>query len=79
MPNRQTHEALDKLVLGKKYTNVHKILDLPSLWLGERHRLLFHDEATAMLIGFLVDGNGGAVSALLHVLLDRYKGYKNFK
>jgi len=79
VPNRQTHEALDKLVLGKKYTNVHKILDLPSLWLGERHRLLFHDEVTAMLIGFLVDGNGGAMSALLHVLLDKYSRYKSFK
>jgi len=71
MPERQMHEMLDKLILGKKHTAVHKMLDLPSLWMAEKHRQLFHDESTAMMIGYLLDGPSGALSALLHVFLDK--------
>jgi hypothetical protein len=73
MPSRQVHEMIDLLILGKKYPKVHKTLDLPHKWLGSRHRVLFHDEVTAMLIGYMISGNEGMLSALLHVWLDRVK------
>jgi len=71
VPDRRVHEAVDKLLFNKKCTTVHKILDLPSKWLGEKHRILLHDPLTAMLIGFLVDRYEGAMSALLHIALDK--------
>jgi hypothetical protein len=71
MPSRKVHEQLDRILFGRKHTAVHKLLDLPSVWLGERHRVVLHDELSAMLAGFLVDGSEGAMSALLHVWLDK--------
>jgi len=71
MPSQDLHRKLDRLLLGKSYPKVHTTLDLPSTWLGKGHRILFHDEPTAMLIGLAVGGVEGAMSALLHVWLDR--------
>ena len=72
MPSRKVHEALDMLVFGKKHTRVHRALDMPSMWLGERHRVLFHDPVSALIIGSALDGSEGALSALLHIYLDAY-------
>jgi hypothetical protein len=71
MPSREVHLLLDKLVLGKGYPRVHKTLDLPSLWMGARHRSLMHDVLTAMFVGLLVGNSEGAMSALMHVWLDK--------
>jgi hypothetical protein len=71
MPERKYHVALDKLVLGKSYSQVHKYIDMPYLVLGKKHRVMFHDPLTAILIGYMVGGNEGAISALLHIWLDR--------
>jgi hypothetical protein len=71
MPSQDLHRKLDRLLLGKSYPRVHTTLDLPSTWLGKEHRILFHDEPTAILIGLAVGGIEGAISALLHVWLDR--------
>jgi len=62
---------IDKLFLRRSYPQVHKFLDLPHLWMGERHRQLFHEPCTAMMIGYLLGGPEGGISALLHVLLDK--------
>jgi hypothetical protein len=71
VPGRRLHESLDRILLGQRYPLVHRLLDLPSMWLGERHRELLHDELTATLAGLAVEGPRGALSALLHVWLDR--------
>jgi hypothetical protein len=72
MPSRKVHESLDLLVFGRRCSMVHKLLDMPSLWLGPRHRAWLHDETSAILIGYLAGGPEGSVSALLHVWLDKY-------
>ncbi|MEM4977397.1 MAG: hypothetical protein QXT64_08745 [Desulfurococcaceae archaeon] len=74
MPSRQMHELFDKLFFNKKHSKVHKLLDLPSSFLGTKHRTILHDELQALLLGYVIDGPEGALSALLHIWLD-----KNFK
>ena len=72
MPSRRLHETIDLMLLGQKFGQVHKTLDLPSRWLGMKHRQVFHDELSAIMIGYALGGPRGALSALLHVWLDRY-------
>jgi hypothetical protein len=62
---------LDKLVLGKSYPEVHRVLDLLPMALGLRHKA-FHDPVSALIIGSALDGPEGALSALLHIYLDAY-------
>jgi hypothetical protein len=71
VPSWKVHRLVDKIILGREYPEVHRALDLPYIWLGPRHRILFHDPASAMLLGYAVAGPGGALSALLHITLDR--------
>jgi hypothetical protein len=71
MPSQDLHKKLDKFLFGREHPEVHTMLDLPSTWLGKEHRVLFHDEPTAVLMGLAVGGVEGAISALFHVWLDR--------
>jgi uncharacterized protein (DUF2062 family) len=72
MPSRRVHELFDLLFLGKRYSKVHRTLDAPSKVLGSSHRSLLHDPMSAMLIGAILTGDiGGALSALLHIWVDR--------
>lgn len=70
MPERKLHLKLDRLLFGREHNEVHKILDLPSAFLGTEHRRLFHSPIEAAAIGFLIDGFEGMLSALAHVELD---------
>lgn len=73
MPDRKTHLAIDKLILGREYNKVHKIKDAPSKFLGPSHRTLFHDPASDLLIAlasYPEDPLGAYASALLHDALD---------
>lgn len=70
MPSRRVHEAIDRVFLGRKFSQVHKLLDSPHRALGRKHRALFHDHLSASLIGYAVAGWDGAMSALLHVAMD---------
>lgn len=71
MPSWRLHRLVDKIVLGREYPEVHRALDLPYLWLGPKHRILFHDPITATMMGYAIAGPRGALSALLHITLDR--------
>lgn len=71
MPSRRFHEKIDRFFLGKSFPHIHKALDLPHIILGERHRILFHDPISAVAIGFILGGQQGAQSALLHTVVDR--------
>ena len=69
MPRREVHEMIDQLLFGKKFTHVHMLKDFPSKFLGARHRVLFHDNMTNLLIGMRY-GSEALLSAYLHDLVD---------
>ena len=72
MPERYVHEKISRILLGKKYSKVHKIMDYPVRYLGRKHRILFHDILSASLIGFLTYGWDGALAGILHLITDKY-------
>ncbi len=72
MPERYVHEKISRILLGKKYSEVHKIIDYPVKYLGRKHRILFHDILTASLIGFSIYGYNGALAGILHLITDKY-------
>lgn len=72
MPERYLHEKISKILLGGKYTEVHKIMDYPVKYLGRKHRILFHDILTASLIGFSIYGYNGVIAGILHLIADKY-------
>jgi len=63
------HKLLDLLVLGKKLGYVHRFKDAPYKVLGRKHRVLFHDHATNLMLGLLF-GREAFISGELHDLLD---------
>jgi len=69
MADRKTHELVDKLVLGRKFSHVHRIKDLPAKYLGPHHRKLFHDPLTNILIGAMY-GPEAMLSGFLHDMVD---------
>jgi len=82
------HRKLTKLLLGSDYNHVHKLLDFPFLWLGKKHRKLFHDPITPVLIGFILKDKKAYDAANLHIFSDLisselkrkyYKFKKRFK
>ncbi|MEM5829142.1 MAG: hypothetical protein QXU15_00070 [Candidatus Aenigmatarchaeota archaeon] len=40
--------------------------------MGKKHRILFHDPISALIVGFVCDGVEGVASALLHLATDYY-------
>ena len=70
MPSCYKHEKFSKLLVGYSCKRTHKLLDYPVRFLGKKHRKLFHDPISALVIGFLSDGLNGSLSALSHIILD---------
>lgn len=70
MPSHKLHRLLDRVVLGREYPWVHKLMDSPALLLGKKHRVLFHDPQTALLIALLSCDPKAGLSCLLHQWLD---------
>lgn len=70
MPSHKLHRAVCRFVLGKEYPEVDRMLDLPYVILGKKHREYFHDPVSAWIVGSLVAGEEGGYAALLHILLD---------
>lgn len=66
----KTHEQLCKILLGDEYTHIHKFKDRPAKYLGKRHRILFHDNATNMALALFSRDPKVYAAALLHDLLD---------
>ena len=74
MPSRRVHNLVNKLVLGNDYDWLNRLIDMPSQWLGPRHRVLFHDEKQDPLVTFLLTRDPGAALAhYLHIKLDKDK------
>jgi hypothetical protein len=72
MPSRRVHTKLSEALLGDGCNATHAVIDYPYRFLGRRHRILFHDPLSAMLLGYLADGKKGVVSALMHLVEDKY-------
>lgn len=70
VPKRKYHALIDKIILGKKCNTLHYILDFPSRFYGSKHRKFFHSVEEATLIGLLLYGKDGIISACLHLLAD---------
>jgi len=71
MPSNHTHKKISKLLLGKNCRLTHEIIDYPVRFLGEKHRVLFHDPVSAAVIGYVTNGPEGVYSGLLHLAADR--------
>jgi hypothetical protein len=70
MRHRQ-HKAIDRAILGREHPLVHIIKDYPYKFLGKRHRILFHDHETNLILGLLL-GPEAFISAELHDIADRF-------
>jgi hypothetical protein len=73
VPNHKIHCYVDRLLFGKSYWRLHKQLDKPALLLGKRHRVLFHDGLTSMVIALELYPNDRRAmeAALVHIQLDK--------
>ena len=75
MPSHDVHLWCDRIFLGKEFRDVHAILDFPAIFLGAKHRILFHDPASVLILF----GNDPErlMSALLHIAID--EAFTNMK
>ena|SRR3990170_2082222 len=72
MPSHRVHRYDSRLGFGKPYGEVHRAIDIGFLWLGRKHRRVFHTLEEAFLVGSLVGNDGmGGWAGVEHVLLDR--------
>ncbi len=71
MPARKEHNKLSKIFLGKSCNRTHAAIDYPFRFMGRRHRILFHDPISAALIGYLANGDEGALSGWMHLAADK--------
>jgi hypothetical protein len=72
MPSHKLHKYVDKLMFGKAYPEVHKALDKPCFWLGKKHRILFHDPLSAMILAYKASNDSyGWLSGYMHTWLDK--------
>jgi hypothetical protein len=64
----RVHRLLDKLLLGREHGDVHRWMDGPARYLGERHRVVRHSPLEVLLKYH--DSPEKALSGLLHILAD---------
>ena len=72
------HLILDKALLGKEYTVIHILKDLPAIWLHKKHREALHyDMKSNLLIALIasqlygLDFRKALLACLLHDLADK--------
>ena len=70
MPEHYLHEVIDIMVLGKKYTTVHKFMDSMQPFLQANHRMYYHDMDTVYKIIEVTGDVMAGKAAYLHILLD---------
>ena len=73
MPRRKIHDSINVIVLGKAYSEVNKVLDLPAKVVGSSHRKFLHSVPEAFLLGVLLTGDlDGGIGGVLHVIVDSF-------
>ena len=71
MPSRRVHRYVSRLLLGKSFDKVHRVIDAPYGLLGKKHRVLLHDPISAAMIGSTASRDRyAAFAALTHVAVD---------
>jgi len=72
MPSHKIHCYVDRVLFGKSYWRLHRQIDMPFLFLGKKHRVLFHDFFTPVAIAqkLYPDDPRAEESALVHVEID---------
>jgi hypothetical protein len=72
LPGWRVHAFMDRIWLGKSYWKIHRKMDEPVVFLGKKHRVLFHDFPSACMIAEdCYPGDPDAVaSALIHISTD---------
>jgi hypothetical protein len=68
LPSHKVHRAVDRLLLGREYEDVHAWMDEPFRWLGPKHRILRHDPLS-IAVRYWNDPDR-ALSAFLHIVAD---------
>lgn len=82
MPEHGIHDFVCKMVLGKSYESLDKILDSPVRFVGgKKHRQYFHSYLGAVVIGLVASQSlEGGAAGFCHVLLDNLCSQnKNFE
>ena len=64
------HRAIDKLLLGKEFPQVHQWMDQPAYRVGPGHRRFRHDARAVVLMALRHQDPRAGVSALLHIGAD---------
>ena len=77
MPSHKWHQGFTKFLLGDSHREVHRLLDWPWIFLGRRHRILFHGLSAPFLgaLAALLQGKhpgSGAAAGLGHIGLDHF-------
>ena len=71
MPKHKLHRYAAKILLGKAYPEVDSAIDQPYIFLGRKHRKMFHSPKEACALGYLAAGShGGGLAGLVHVWVD---------
>jgi len=74
MPSREVHRLISRVITGYDCDKTHATIDLPYRYFPakykRKHRILFHDPLSAVVIGYLCDGEMGAVSGVAHIMTD---------
>lgn len=73
MPSHVLHRLVSKSELGREYSSVHKLMDLPVLVKGSGHREFFHSvnsQVGLFSLMALFPDDKKMEAALLHILLD---------
>ncbi len=71
MPKHRTHRYVSRLFLGKPFSEVHRLIDEPYIFLGRKHRQMFHTPVEAYFMGCSASEDPDAgMAGFLHVWLD---------
>ena len=68
------HRAIDKLILGQEFPEVHHFMDQPAYRYGPGHRRYRHDARAVVLMALRHRDARAGVSALLHIGADLAPG-----
>jgi len=80
MPSRQVHNLINKLILGKSYDEVNRLIDLPYLWLKGKHRKYFHDiKTTPLAIALITKDPMAGIASIIHIAADNTFKFKKRK
>ena len=76
MPSHKIHRLIDRLIIGKEYKHVHRVLDKPYKWLGKKHRVSRHNIPFVLLRFGLSEE---FIAGCLHILADKVITGKTIK